>query len=125
MSQVITGLLIVVGLINILPVLGVLSADRLAQAYGVPVAAADLEILLRHRALLFGVLGGFILYAAVLPAFQPAAMTMAAISMVGFALLVWSVGGYNANLARVLAIDVVGIVCLAIAAGLSLATPSS
>ena len=125
MSQVITGLLIVVGLINILPVLGVLSADRLVQAYGVPVAAADLEILLRHRALLFGVLGGFILYAAFLPAFQPAAMTMAAISMVGFALLVWSVGGYNANLARVLAIDLVGIVCLAIAAGLSLATPSS
>jgi len=75
-----------------------------------------LIILMRHRALLFGVLGGFILYSAFVPSYQGAAMIMAGISMVGFAVLVHSVGGFNASLNKVLIADYIGIIFLAIAA---------
>ncbi len=115
MSKVLGGLLIVVGLINFLPVLGIISADRLSRAYGIEVSGPDLEILLRHRALLFGIVGGFVLYSVFAPAYQLPAMVLAGVSMVGFLFLTWQVGGYNGAMEKVLLIDVVGIVCLAIA----------
>lgn len=72
-------------------------------------------ILMRHRALLFGVVGGFILYSAFNPPHQMAAMVMAAISMVGFLYFVWAAGDYNASIYKIAIIDLVGIVCLVIA----------
>lgn len=118
MNHVISSLLVVVGLINFLPVIAVVSADRISQAYAIPVEEPNLEILLRHRALLFGVLGGYILYAAFKPGLQASAMVLAAISMLGYLYLCWSVGGHNPNLHRVLLIDILGLVCLAAAASL-------
>lgn len=118
MNKAITLLLIVVGLINFLPVVGALSADRIAQAYAIDVSGRDLELLLRHRALLFGILGGFIIYAAFVPALQPAAMVMAGISMAGFLLLAWPPGDLNPALRRVLAVDLVGLLLLSAAAAL-------
>jgi hypothetical protein len=111
-EKVITFCLVVVGLINIAPVVGIISAQRLESSYSVILAGNDLTILMRHRALLFGILGGFILYAAINPLYQSAAMIMAALSMVGFALLVLGTGGYNKAVGKVLFVDVVGIVFL-------------
>jgi len=101
-----------VGLINFAPVLGVISASKLESAYSVVLSSNDLVILMRHRALLFGILGAFILYAAFVPLYQPPAMIMGAVSMVGFAILTWSVGGYNADIGKVLFMDILGIVFL-------------
>lgn len=100
------------GLINFAPLVGVISAGKLEQAYSVSLASKDLEILMRHRALLFGVLGGFILYSAFSPSYQSAAMLMGGISMVGYAALVFLVGGYNESIFKVLVVDIVGIVFL-------------
>lgn len=116
MNVAVTVCLVIVGLINLVPVVGVLSAAKLESAYAVSLAGNDLIILMRHRALLFGILGGFILYAAFVPSFQVAAMIMAAVSMVGFALLVLLVGDYNAALHKVLLADIVGILFLGAAA---------
>lgn len=113
-------LLFVVGVINFLPVLGVVSADRLAAAYGIDLFGNDLVILLRHRALLFGVLGGFILYSVFFPVYRPPAMVIAAIAMIGYVVLMFAVGNYNAELYRVMLVDYVGIACLAVAAGIHL-----
>lgn len=112
MGKAITFCLVVVGLINLGPVLGAISAQRLASAYSITLAGNDLAILLRHRALLFGILGAFILYAAFNPLYQPAAMVMAGVSMVGFVGLVLGTGGYNEALGKVLFVDVLGIVFL-------------
>jgi hypothetical protein len=79
------------------------------KAYDVRIASKDLEILMRHRALLFGVLGGFILYAAFFPVYHVAAMVMAGVSMIGFAILALWVGGYNASIRKVFIADLVGI----------------
>ncbi len=116
MSKGITLCLIIVGLINFVPVVGVLSAQELQGAYDVALSSNDLIILMRHRALLFGIFGGFILFSAFVPSYQAAAMVMAGISMVGFAVLVHSVGGFNASINKVLIVDYVGIVLLSIAA---------
>ncbi|MBB6521263.1 phosphopantetheine adenylyltransferase [Pseudoteredinibacter isoporae] len=109
MSKGISFCLIIVGLINIVPVLGVLSVENLEEAYGIALASNDLAILMRHRALLFGILGGFVLYSAFTQAFQTAAMIMAGVSMIGFAVLVNSVEGVNESINKVLLIDYAGI----------------
>lgn len=120
MSKLISILLIVVGVINFLPVFGVLSATNLEQAYSVELANNDLIILMRHRALLFGIVGGFVLLSVFVPSYQTPAMIMAAVSMIGFLYLAWAVGGYNDAISRIAMIDIAGIVCLALAAVLKL-----
>ena len=74
-----------------------------------------MAILMRHRALLFGIIGGFILYSAFVPQYQVAAMVMAASSMGGFLGIIWSVGGYNTSIHKVAMIDLAGIGFLLIA----------
>ncbi|KZZ48766.1 hypothetical protein A3760_22905, partial [Oleiphilus sp. HI0122] len=110
--------LVIVGLINFLPVVGIISAPKLESAYAISLQSIELQILMRHRALLFGILGGFILFSAFNPTYQIAAMVMAAVSMIGFAVIVLISEGYNAAIAKVFKIDIVAIVFLAIAAAL-------
>lgn len=112
MESWITFCLVVVGLINIVPVMGVISAQKVESAYSITLAGNDLEILLRHRALLFGILGAYILYSAFSPFHQSAAMMMAGVSMVGFAVLVLATGGYNGAIGKVLFVDILGILFL-------------
>ena len=109
------GAIGLVALINLLPVFGVLSAERLADGYGVEIASAELEILLRHRALLFGIVGGFVLASLWLPAYRGAALLLAGISMVGFLLLAAQVGAYGPALGRVVRADIVGVLALVVA----------
>ena len=72
----------------------------------------DLAILMRHRALLFGILGAFILYSAFDSKYQPAAMIMAGVSMIGFGFLVLSMGDFNEAIGKVFFMDLVGVVFL-------------
>ena len=125
MNVAISILLFIVGLINFLPVMGVASADRLAAAYGIDLFGNDLEILLRHRALLFGMLGGFIFYSIVFPVHQGPAMSMAAVSMIGYVVIMLLVGDYNESLYRIMLVDGVGIVCLVLAAVLRYLAPGT
>ena len=112
MDKAASVLLFAVGVINFLPVLGVVSAARLSQAYAIAFNSNDIVILMRHRALLFGILGGFILYAVFVPGYQTPAMVMAAVAMLGYVFLMWRVGDYNASLHKVMVVDIVGILCL-------------
>ncbi|MBU6365363.1 MAG: phosphopantetheine adenylyltransferase [Gemmatimonadetes bacterium] len=116
MRHLVSAMLAVVGLIHLLPAVGALGAARLEALYGIPVAEPNLAILLRHRAVLFGVLGVFLLVAAVRPAWQPAALAAGFVSVLSFLALAWSVGGTNAQLARVVTADVVALACLVVGA---------
>ncbi len=115
MGIVVTVLLVVAGLINFLPVMGVLGAEKLQAAYALPFSEANLQILMRHRALLFGLVGGFMLYAAYHPPYRPAAYVMGFISMLGFLLLCWQVGDSNAALKKIAWVDVIGLLALSAA----------
>ena len=108
--------LVVVGIIHLLPLSGVLSSARIAGLYGVDVDDANLVILLRHRAVLFGVLGGFLIYAAFHASLQRLALIAGAVSVGSFLWLASTTGSYNEQLSRVFSVDIAAIVILVTAA---------
>jgi hypothetical protein len=112
MRYLVSAMLVVVAVIHLLPLSGVLGSERLAALYGLPFNEPNLAILMRHRAVLFGLLGLFLLFAAFRPQFQAIAFIAGFVSVVSFLLLAWSVGGYNAQIARVFMADIVALACL-------------
>lgn len=117
MRYIVPVALFLVGLIHVLPLAGVLGVARLHGLYGIGVEEPNLEILLRHRAVLFGLLGLFLCQAAFRPAHHAMALIAGLASVASFLLLAAMVGGYNAQLARVFAVDVLALVLLVIAGG--------
>lgn len=115
MEKIVAGLLLLVGVIHLLPVAGVLGVERLSVLYGVSINEPNLEILMRHRAVLFGLLGVFLVYAAFKPAVQPLAFIAGFVSVISFIAIAWSVGGYNDSIRKVFLVDVVAIIGLAVA----------
>ncbi|MFK7964322.1 MAG: phosphopantetheine adenylyltransferase [Burkholderiaceae bacterium] len=112
LDRVITVSLIVVALIHILPVAGFLSVDRIAALYEIEIEEPNLEILMRHRAIMFGMLSAFLFYAAFNPSLQPIAFAMTFISVLAFLYLAVTVGPYNAAIKRVVIADVVALIVL-------------
>ena len=114
MRYLVSAMLVVVAVIHLLPLSGVLGSERLAALYGLSFNEPNLAILMRHRAVLFGLLGLFFLFAAFQPSFQTVAFIAGLVSVVSFLWLAWSVGGYNAQVARVFMADIVALACLII-----------
>ena len=112
MRFIIPAMLVAVGIIHILPLSGVLSATRLFDLYGISFDDPNLEILMRHRAVLFGLLGMFLLSSAFLPNLQLAALITGFVSVVSFLYLAYSVGGYNDQVNRIVTADKAALVCL-------------
>lgn len=116
MKYLISGMLTIVAVIHLLPVSGLLGSERLTALYGLPFDEPNLAILMRHRAVLFGLLGAFLLFAAFRPQFQTIAFIAGFISVGSFLWLAWSTGTYNTQIARVFTADVVALICLLIGA---------
>ena len=117
MKTLIAVLYVVVGVVNLLPVLGVLSTTRLQTLYGVTLTDPNLVILMRHRAILFGVVGALLVAAAFHPPLRAIALAAGLISMLSFVFLAYVVGEFNSELRRVVSVDLVASVLL-VAAGL-------
>lgn len=116
MTPLATALWVIPGVIHLMPLAGVLGAGWLARLYGLPFADPDLEILMRHRAVLFGLLGVLLVAAGFRPTLRPLAWIGGMASVLSFLALAYGVGGYNAALARVVAADWLALACL-LAAG--------
>jgi hypothetical protein len=114
MRYVVTISLLLVAIIHLLPSVGALGSSRLTALYGLDFSEPSLSILMRHRAVLFGLLGAFLLYAAFRPALQTLALTAALISVVSFMWLTLATAGHNAHIARVFAADKVALLALVI-----------
>ena len=112
MRFIVPAKLLAVGIIHLLPLSGVLSATRLFDLYGITFDDPNLEILMRHRAVLFGLLGIFLLSSAFLPSLQLAALITGFVSVVSFLYLAYSVGGYNDQVNRIVIADKAALVCL-------------
>ena len=117
LQRIVTGSLLLDAIIHLLPISGFLSVSRLASLYGIAIDDANLEILMRHRAVLFGILGMFIAYAAFQPYLQAYALMAGFASVVSFFYLSYTVGGFNSALQKVVIADVVALVALIIALG--------
>jgi hypothetical protein len=114
--MLISAMLVIVAIIHLLPLSGLLGAEKLNALYGTSIGDPDLEILMRHRAVLFGLLGVFILVAAFRPELQVMALVAGFVSVLSFLWLASSVGDYNSQIVRVVLADGVAMVCLIVAA---------
>ncbi|MGB5103144.1 MAG: hypothetical protein WBO04_07460 [Steroidobacteraceae bacterium] len=114
MRYLVPAMLFVVAIIHLLPLPGVLGSERLSALYGLSFDDPNLQTLMRHRAVLFGLLGVFIMIAAFRPSWQPLAIAAGLVSVVSFLALAWYVGGHNPQVGRVFTVDVVALVCLLI-----------
>jgi hypothetical protein len=103
----ITGLMLIVAVIHLAPTSGVLGAERLASLYDLEISDPNLEILMRHRAVLFGVLGLFFAYAAFDRAVQPLAFAAALLSLGSFFFLAFSAKGHSDAIRKIVIADVV------------------
>lgn len=83
----VAAVLALVGVLNLLPGIALVSPARLATLYGIDRLNTDLLVLLRHRALLLALLGGFLLLAALRPRWQRPALVAGLLSNVVFVLL--------------------------------------
>jgi len=108
-----TVLVLVAAAINLAPLLGAFAPERLTTLYGVNLDDPNLQILMRHRAVLFGIVGGLLLVAAFHPPLRSVGYAVGFASMLSFLLVAWWVGGYSAEIHRVVLLDVVGIAALA------------
>jgi hypothetical protein len=100
-----TTLIFLAGLVNLAPVSGVLSANRLKSLYGFAFEDANVLILMRHRAILLGIVGCLLVASAFHSRLRPVGFAAGLVSMLSFVLIAWLVGNHNAELARVAAID--------------------
>ena len=116
MKPLVAIALVIVGAIHLVPIVGVFGADRIAALYGIDIGSADLEILMRHRAMLFGLLGAFFVYAVFRPAWRTAAFVAGFVSVLSFLALAFVVGDYGAPIRRVVIADVAALAFLVIGA---------
>ena len=108
--------LMLAGAVHLLPVSGVLGADALASLYGVAPDEPNLELLMRHRAVLFGILGLLLIASAFRVSLRPAALLAGFASVTSFLWLAATASALNGELATVVVVDLVVLASLAIGA---------
>lgn len=111
-AKLVAGGLVLAGIINLLPVVGMAGAAWLRSLYGLEIRSLDLEILLRHRAVLFGIVGGLLLVAVFRPGLRDVAVLVAGASMMSFIVIALLVGGYGPAIRKVVIVDIVGILAI-------------
>jgi hypothetical protein len=117
LHRVTAVMLIIAGIIHLLPLPGVLGASQVARLYGVAIEDPNLVILMRHRAVLFGLLGLLLAAAAFRTELRGLAYVAGLVSVTSFLALAWGVGGYNGLIGRVVVADIVATTCLLVAIG--------
>jgi hypothetical protein len=121
MRFVVPVVLVLVSIIHVVPVTGMLGPEQLGALYGVPIMEPNLEIVMRHRAVLFGLLAAFLAMCAFRPQYQRLGIVAGLVSVGSFVVLAQLVGDYNAFVAKVVYADLAAFALLiAGAVGLAL-----
>jgi hypothetical protein len=107
---------VVVGLIHLLPLSGVLGRSVLEKVYGVELPSPNLQILLQHRAVLFGLLGVACFVAVLDTRWRLVVGLAALVSTASFITIAWLTPGYSTPIARVVLFDAIALVLLLLAA---------
>lgn len=114
LRKLVSAMLLIVALIHLLPSSGALGVEKLTALYGLSFDEPNLEILMRHRAVLFGLLGLFFAFAAFESRFHTVALIVGFVSVVSFLLFAWTGEGHNAQIGRVIGADIIALVCLVV-----------
>ncbi len=115
MTKIANACIVLCAVVNLGPVVGVLGAERLRGLYGLTFADPNLLVLMRHRALLFAIVGGLLLAALFRPELRPAAMIAGLFSMLTYVAIAAFTNDLNPELRRVMWIDVFASIALAVA----------
>jgi hypothetical protein len=115
-GKLVGGLLLVPAAIHLVPLVGLLGPAQLTSLYGLDFSDPSLEILMRHRAVLFGLLGALLLAAAFVPRLRTLALVGGFASVLSFFALAYGIPGGNAQVMRVAAVDWIAFGCLVAAA---------
>lgn len=99
-------ILLITGLVHILPFSFLFFTEQLQKNYGVDISDANLQLLLRHRAIFFGLIGVGMILSAIKKSFYGWASAIGLISMLSFVWLFYQIGGINQQLRSVMLIDV-------------------
>ena len=119
MTQIIiTVCLIGVSIIHLLPVVGIFGSGQLAKLYGVLINDPNLLLLMRHRAVLFGLLGLALLWSALYAPVRSIVIVVCLVSTISFVLLAMLDQTYNQQISKVIKADIVAVMLLIIAAAL-------
>ena len=119
-KHAIAALLLVVAAIKLLPLAGLAGGDVLGKLYGIDVTDPNVELLLRHRAVLFGLLGALIAAGALYRPWRALAFGGAWASVVSFLVLAVATEPRNEAIGRVVTADFVALAALVAATALAL-----
>lgn len=118
LDKIITGILLIVGIVNLLPLIVFFDFTKIAKLYGVPIEGESLIILMRHRGVLLSLVGIALIVAAFKTEYRILAISLALISKVAFIFLTFTSVNYTSEIKQVALIDVGAIVLLLIVLGL-------
>ncbi|MBI0320724.1 hypothetical protein, partial [Streptomyces javensis] len=105
-GKIVSIILFIAGIINVLPLIVFFDAAKTVKLYGVRIDGESLTILMRHRAVLLGLLGLTLISAAVKPELRIYAIALALISKLAFIFLTFTASDYTAEVKQVALIDV-------------------
>lgn len=105
MQRVVSIALLLVGLVHVAPAIGVLGGARLRRLYGFAPSTPLEGLLLRHRAVLFGLVGGGLVAAAAVPTLHGPALFVGAVAAGSFLLLARGLPSLTPALQRVVRAD--------------------
>lgn len=118
LDKIVSVILLIVGIINLLPLIVFFDFTKTAKLYGVPIEGENLIILMRHRGVLLSLIGIAIIAAAFKNEYRILAIALALISKFAFIFLTFTSANYSSEIKHVAWIDVVAIVFLLITLGL-------
>jgi len=124
MRFIVPVVLLLVAVIHALPVTGVAGASKLSSLYGVSVQDPNLEILLRHRAVLFGLLAALLAWCAFHPHLHRLGLVAAIASTLSFVVIAQLVGSYNTAVALIVRADLLALSLLAVGSVVHIARPA-
>ena len=104
--------LLIAGGINILPAILAFLPEKISKSYGIEVPNVNFELLLRHRAVLFAIVGGLMIYSAISKKYYSISVTVGLVSMISFIMLYFLINGVNPELKKVMKIDLVATIVL-------------
>lgn len=117
-DRIASALLVLVGVLNLTPATVFFVPSQMGSLYGLELPADDLGIIVRHRAVLLGLLGAAMIYAAFRKNAVVPVVTGAMIGKVAFLFLVWSVT-HTAEMEGVAMFDIGAIAALVVVLALN------
>lgn len=103
----------IAGIINLIPSFSAFFPEKFSKLYGVDISDINYELLLRHRAVLFGIIGGLMIYSAISKKLYLVSSIAGLVSMISFITLYFLLfEGLNNEFDNIILLDVAATLIL-------------